>query len=57
MQLLTKSIKRICLLLDFIDIFSEHTWIISLKDKKASQLLAVFKKSKMNLIANQAKYG
>ena len=56
-QLLSKFIKGISLLLNNIDIFSTHAWVISLKYKKASQLLAVSKKSKMNLIANQEKYG
>ena len=56
-QLLSKFIKGISLLLNNIDIFSTHAWVISLKYKKASQLLTVSKKSKMNLIANQEKYG
>ena len=57
MQLFSKFIKGIRLLLNNIDIFSTEAWIVSLKYKKTSQLLAVFKISKMNLIANQETYG
>ena len=57
MQLLSKFIKGIRLLLDVIGIFSKLAWVISLKHKKVSQLLVVFKNSKMNLIANLTKHG
>ena len=57
MQLLSKFIKGIRLLLDVIGIFSKLAWVISLKHKKVSQLLVVFKNSKMNLIANLRKHG
>ena len=57
MQLLSKFIKGIRLLLDVIGIFSKLAWVISLKHKKVSQLPVVCKNSKMNLIANLRKHG
>ena len=57
MQLISKFNKGFRFLLCVIDIFSKYEWLNSLKDKKVLQLLMLFKKSYMNLIANQTKYG
>ena len=57
MQLISKFNKRVSFLLCVIDIFSKYAWVIHLKDKQVSQLLMLFKKSWMNLIANQTKNG
>ena len=57
MQLISKFNKGICFLLCVIDIFSKYAWVIPLKDKKAIQLLMLFKISYLNLIANQIKHG
>ena len=63
MHLIRKFNKAILFLLCVVDIFSKYAWVIPLKDKKWSfililfqQLLMLFKKSKMNLIANQTKH-
>ena len=57
MQLLSKFKKEIRFLLCVIDIFSKCAWVIPSKDKKVLQLLMLFKKSQMNIITNQTKYG
>ena len=44
MQLISKYKKVIRSLLCVIDIFIKYAWVISLKDKKALQLLMLFKK-------------
>ena len=53
MHLIRKFNKAIHFLLCVIDIFSKYAWVTPLKD--GQQLLMLFKKSKMNLIANQTK--
>ena len=45
MKLIRKYNKGICFSLCVIDIFSKYIWVIPLKDKKALQLLTLFKKS------------
>ena len=45
MKLISKFKKGIRLSLCAIDIFSKYTWVTLLKDKKALQLLTLFKKS------------
>ena len=44
-------------LLYVIDIYSKYTRVPFLKDKKAFQLLLLFKKFLMSLVENQTKYG
>ena len=57
MQLIRKFNKGIRFLLCVIDFFRKYAWVISLKIKELLQLLMLLKKSQMNLIAKQAKYG
>ena len=56
MQLMSKFNKGTRFLLCVIDIFSKCAWVIPLKDKNVLQLLILFKKFFLNLIANQTKY-
>ena len=57
-QLISKFDKRISFLLFIIDIYSKYALVLPLKDKKkVIQLLMLFRKFQMSLIANQAKYG
>ena len=57
MQLISKFNKetRFYYVLCYIDIFSKYVWVI--KGIKVLKLLMLFKIFKMNLIANQTKYG
>ena len=55
MQLVSKVNKGTCFLLCVIDISGKCAWVTPLK--KALQLLMLFKKSWMNLIANQTNHG
>ena len=52
MQLINKFNKRIRFLLRVIDIFSKHTWVVPLKDKKDTTIINafqnIFKNSKRN---------
>ena len=57
MQLINRFNKETGFLLCVIDIFSYYVWVIPLKGKKVLQLMMLFKKSQMNPIANQIKYG
>ena len=56
-QLISKYNKEIRFLLCVIDICSKYPCVVTLKDKKVLQLLAVFQKFQMTLIENQTKYG
>ena len=56
MQLLRKFNKVIRLLFCVIDIYSKYAGVIPLKDKKALQLLMLFKNFWMSQVANQAKF-
>ena len=57
-QLISKFNKRIRFFICVIDIFSKHVWVIPLKGKKkVFHSLMLFKKSLINLIADQIKYG
>ena len=44
MQLISKFNKGIRFSLRFIDIYSKHAWIISLKDKKGTTITNAFQK-------------
>ena len=57
MQLIGKFNKeiRFYYVLCYIDILSKYVWVI--KGIKVLKLLMLFKIIKMNLIANQTKYG
>ena len=57
MQLISKFNKEthFYYVLCYIDIFSKYVWVI--KGIKVLKLLMLFKIFKMNLIANQTKYG
>ena len=57
MELISKFNKRFRFLLHVIHIFSKYAWVKPLKNKMARQLLMLFKKSQMSLIAKQTKYG
>ena len=57
MKLISKVNNRVCFVLCVYGIFSKYTWVIPLKDKKGIRVTNAFQKSKMNLIANQTKYG
>ena len=57
MQLISKFNKRFRFLLCVFNIFSKQAQDIPLKDKKGITVTNVFKKSQINLIANQTKYG
>ena len=54
MQLISKFNKGIQFLLHVIYIYSKYVLVASLKDKKG---INAFKKTFMNLFANQTKYG
>ena len=57
-QLISKFDKIISFLLFIFDIYSKYALVLPLKDKKkVIQLLVLFRKFQMSLIANQAKYG
>ena len=53
---LSKCNKGFRFLLCVIDIYNKYAWVVPLKDKKVLQLLMIFKKYYMSLIANQTKY-
>ena len=57
MQLTSKYNKGFRLLLCVIDIYSKYERHFPFKDKKVQQLLTLFKKCQMSLIANQRKQG
>ena len=57
MQLLSKFNKGIRFLLCVIDIFSKYAWVVPLKDKKGSSIVATFQSILNNQIENQIKYG
>ena len=57
MELISKSNKGFRFLLCVIDVFKKYAWVISLSDKKALQLLMLFRKCQQNLIENPTKYG
>ena len=44
MQLMSKFIKEICLLLCVIGIFSKYAWVIPLKDKNGLTIVNAFPK-------------
>ena len=52
MQMISKFNQVIPFLLCFIDIFRKCAWVIPLNKKKSLQLLMLYKKYQMNLIAN-----
>ena len=56
MRLISKFNEGFKFLLCVIDIYSKYPWVAT-KIKKALQLLMLFKKPQMNLIAKQIKYG
>ena len=55
-QLISKFNKGFRFSLYAIDIYSKYAWVIPLKNKKALQLLMLFKIFWMNQMANQVKY-
>ena len=55
MQVTSKFNKGICSLLCVINIFSEHTWVPSIKDKKGIKIDNAFQ-SFLNQATNQTKY-
>ena len=57
MLLINKFNKGYRFLLCVKDIYSKYAWVIPLKDKKALQLLMLFKTFYMNQITIQIKYG
>ena len=57
MLLINKFNKGFRFLLCVNDIYSKYAWVIPLKDKKALQLLMLFKTFYMNQITIQTKYG
>ena len=57
MKLINKFNKGICFLLCVIYIFSKYAWVIPLIKKKGITVTIAFKKSLMNLMANQIKHG
>ena len=56
MQLISKFNEGFKFLLCVFDIYSKYPWVVT-RIKKALQLLMLFKKLQMNLIAKQIKYG
>ena len=56
MQLLSKFNKGIHFLLCVIDIYSEYTWVIPLKDKNRIKIANAFQKRLNKSNGNQTKY-
>ena len=57
MQLISNFNKGVHFLLSVTDIFSNYTWVITLKDEKVITITNALQKIQKNLIANQTKYG